>query len=458
MSTGVGRLFFAASEDGLTPEFFSWTELLRDSVLIFYVALPAMVGIVGNLCVPKLIGAGSLALRRWNQMAFWLLWIAFGALVASFLLAGWRTPDDTWSQWCFAGGKSLAALSWLVMAISQLATVSGFRREGMTAARLPLTVWGLITTNVLLCVVLPLLLLAQAMQVLDASVGTSLLYFEETVPTAPANNGMQSASSLVSTAFLFPSIPGLFALLLPSVGLFYDHLRPHQTDHRADRLVLYAMLGIGALALASSGHEFLHLAGGALPSSGPLLLPARLIVLPLAVLVGRFVVASDSSAHQAKMASTLTVAFVMTLVTGGFFGLLLSVEPVGSYLRATYAADALRIGLLMFGAALTVWCVVYDRFDTGSKNVVIQGTSWVLGPTLCIGVPAIWWIWFSLGAAGLPNAVADPGQYDAIHVSPFWQQILTAMLVVFGGLQFMLAAGWMIWFSVRRVLPGKSSS
>jgi cytochrome c oxidase subunit 1 len=453
----IGRFFGGPGGGGLTPEFFSWINLLCDSMLVYFVSLPLVMGVVGNRVMPELIGCERAALPGWNRSAFWLLWIAFGALTASLWLAGWRTPYDPWAQWTFIAGKSLASACWLIIAISQLATISRYRRQGITWERLPLTVWGLVITDAFLVVVVPMQLLADGMQVLDTLTGTTFMAYEGTVPVAAVQNGIQAGTDWICPVSLWANVPVLFLLLLPAVGWFYDQLHPGQADRRPDPSVLNSMFGIAALALASSGHAFFRLVVESPFSAGPLLLPARLIVLPLAMIVGRLVLERQPAVNDDRLARTCAVAFVLTLLTGGLFSVLLSVDPVGGYLRATCSADALQAVLLLFGAILTALGVVYHRPGTRSSNRLARCAGWLQSATLCMGLPAIAWTWFLLGAAGLPTAVADVQPFRTLAVDPSWQVLLTALLTLVLGIQVALSCSWMVAWSLSRVFVGKRS-
>ena len=150
----------------------------------------------------------------------------------------------------------------------------------MTIERLPQCVWGLVITDVFLCIALPLIVLAHVVQILDALAGTSFLALTESVPEPAVQNGLQAGLGSLS-ASIFRQLPVSFSLLLPGIGFVYDRFNnPGQHQHGADRTMLYAMLGVGGLALASWIHALPFLGGDPPSATGPMLLPARLIILP----------------------------------------------------------------------------------------------------------------------------------------------------------------------------------
>lgn len=328
----------------------------------------------------------------------------------------------------------------------------------MTIERLPLSVWGLVITDGFLCLALPLLLLGHAVQILDALAGTSLLALTGYVPAPVVQNGLQPGLGSLS-ASIFRQLPVSFLLVLPGIGFIYDRLFDQEHhQHIADRTMLYAMLGVSGLAFASWLHALPFFGGDPPSMTGPMLLPARLIILPLAVLIGGFVLAFKSHSNRPDVSTSYAIAFVLTLLTGSFCCVVLTVEPLSSYLHATYAADALWLCLVLFGAILVTWVVVFDALVGVPGQRFVNSVGWSHCVTVCIGLPAIWWIWFALGVVGLPGRVADARQFEAFATPSLLQAWLTGLLAVTLGVQLISAVVLLAWWLGGRVLGQRSSS
>ncbi len=446
----VGRLFFAPWGGQLTPEFFSWLETARDSTAVFFVALPCMVGVVGNLVLPQAIGARHRTWGRWNRASFWMLWLAFGWQLAAFFLAGWTSPGSRAAQLASLAATSLAALAFLVMAICQLVTVMQLRRQGLTFPKLPLVVWGLLMTNSFLCVAIPIFLITLAMQLGDAVAGTSFLALSEFVPRS-TDSGTQRAVQSFHAVLSFRHIAVTYLLLLPGLGLVCDQLRGRRQESREiDRMTRYAMLAIAGLALASWLRASPALGGNWLSAFGSPLLPTRLITLPLAVVIGGLVVAARVQPGRPGGASAFAWAFVLTLTTGAFMSVLLSAQPLGNYLQATFAADAHWCCLMLFAPLLAIWVVMYDRLSRLSGQRLVQVVGRLHCLLTCAGLQAAWWIWFALGVAGLPVAVADLRQFEIASSAFAVQSLLTALLAMLFGVQLLAALSLLAcWLRAR---------
>jgi heme/copper-type cytochrome/quinol oxidase subunit 1 len=221
--------------------------------------------------------------------------------------------------------------------------------------------------------------------------------------------------------------------------------------------MLYAMLGVSGLALASWFYALPFLGGDPPSATGPMLLPARLIILPLAVLIGGFVLAFRTHTQRPHVSTSLAIAFVLTLLTGAFYCVVLSVEPLSSYLQATYAADAQWLCLVLFGAMLVTWVVVYDGLADVPGQRFVNSVGWLHCLTVCIGLPAIWWTWFALGVVGLPGRVADARQFEAFAAPSLLQAWLTGLLAIVLGIQLISAVVLLAWWLGARVLGERNS-
>ena len=154
---------------------------------------------------------------------------------------------------------------------------------------------------------------------------------------------------------------------------------------------------------------------------------------------------------------SFAVAFVLTLLTGAFDCVVSSVEPLSSYLQATYAADAQWLCLVFFGAILVTWIVVCDGLAGVPGQRFVNSVGWLHCLTICIGLPAIWWTWFALGVVGLPGRVADARQFEAFAAPSLLQAWLTGLLAVVLGVELITAVVLLVWWLGASVLGERNS-
>ena len=149
----------------IEPSFYNALVTMHGTIMVFFVAMPILLGAFGNFLIPLMIGAPDMAFPRLNMMSFWTIFLGSLLIVVSFFVpggaasAGWTgyaplsaVADYTGVEWgmnLWILGLALEFVSVLMGGINFLTTAIAMRAPGMTLFRMPLMVWMQLTAAVL---------------------------------------------------------------------------------------------------------------------------------------------------------------------------------------------------------------------------------------------------------------------------------------------------------------------
>ena len=369
---GVGLFFFIGGLNAMLIR----TELLRPhehawpagqyislvglhGTMMIMMTSAFILGPFGNYLVPLMIGARRLAFPRVEALTFWLTPLAGLVLLSAIAWNGFPTG---WTGYAPLADEARAGMDAYIFAfilisialtligINLMTTIITMRAPGLRWSRLPIFVWGVLTTSVLMALAAPVLTATMLMGLLDRAANTSFYL---------ASNG--GSPYLYENLFWFFGHPEVYILALPGFGIVLEILPVFARKPLwGYRLAVAAMVGVGFLSFMVWQHHLF--VSGINASLRPFyMLTTELISIPTGFIFLNAMGTLWGARIRYTVPMLFTLAFFFNFLIGGMSGIFLSDVPSdvtthGSYFVMAHFHYTIMGGLVFaFFAATYYW-------------------------------------------------------------------------------------------------------
>jgi cytochrome o ubiquinol oxidase subunit 1 len=313
----------------LPPEHFDQIFSAHGTIMIFFVAMPFVIGLM-NFAVPLQLGIRDVAFPTLNSVSLWLtasgiLLTNVSLVVGEFAKTGWVAYPPL-SELQFSPGVGVDYYLWalqisgigtLLTGVNFVTTILKMRAPGMGYMRMPVFCWTALASNLLIVVAFPVLTATFAMLLLDRYLGFHFFSIEA------GGNPMMYVN-----LFWVWGHPEVYILILPAFGVFSEVSATFSGKPLFGyRSMVAATMVICILSYTVWLHHFFTM-GASANVNAFFGMASMIIAVPTGVKIFNWLFTMYGGRIRFTVPVLWTIGFMVAFIFGGLTGVLLALPPV----------------------------------------------------------------------------------------------------------------------------------
>ena len=400
----------------LEPATYNKMFSIHGIIMVFFFLIPSIPAVMGNFLVPLMVGARDLAFPRLNLLS-WYIYIGGGlftlyAMIAGGVDTGWTfyTPLST----TYANGNVMAAalgvfitgFSSILTGLNFVVTIHKMRAPGLTWFRLPLFLWAIYATSIIMILGTPVLAITLVLVALERLFHVGV--FDPALGGDPI---------LFQHLFWFYSHPAVYIMILPSMGVVSELV----TCFSRKRVFGYSFIAFSSVAIAAIsflvwGHH-MFVSGQSVYASLVFSALSFAVAIPSAIKVFNWTATlyKGSVSYQAPM--LYAMGFIALFTMGGLTGLFLASLATDVHLHDTYFIIAHFHYIMVGGALMGYLGGLHFWWPKMTGRLYPDGWARFAALVIFIGFNLTFMPQFILGYLGMPRRYAVyPEEFQVLNV------------------------------------------
>lgn len=400
----------------VSPETYNKLFSMHGIIMVWFFLIPSIPNTLGNFLIPMMIGAKDLAFPKLN-LASWYIFM-LGGFVALFAMirggvdTGWTfyTPFSTTYSTTYvvaaATGIFISGFSSIITGVNFIATIHRMRAPGLTWFRLPIFIWSIYATSLILVLATPILAITLLMVGIERIFQVGI--FDPALGGDPV---------LFQHMFWFYSHPAVYIMVLPGMAVVSEIVpafsRKPIFGYKA---VAYSSLGIAIISFLVWGHH-MFVAGQSVYSALAFSMMSYLVAIPSAIKVFNWTATMYKGSVSWDTPMLYAIGFIGLFTIGGMTGLFLAALGLDVHVTDTYFVVAHFHYIMVGGTVMAYLGGIHYWWPKLSGKMYPENLAKIGAVTVFLGFNLTFFPQFILGYLGMPRRYATyPAEFQTLNV------------------------------------------
>jgi len=415
-ATGIRLELLTPKGDFLSPDTYNKFFTMHGIVMIFFFLIPSIPATLGNFLIPIMCGTKDLAFPRINLLS-WYLYV-IGGLMAIAVLAmggvdtGWTfyTPYSSQASMTnvtlAAMGAFVAGFSSILTGFNFIVTVHRMRAPGLTWFRLPLFVWAMYATSIVMILGTPVIAITLTLLMAERTLGLGI--FDPKTGGDPV---------LFQHLFWFYSHPAVYIMILPGMGVMSELVAGvSRKQVFGYSFVAFSSLAIAIIGFLVWGHH-LFVSSQSVYAGLVFSIITMLVAVPSAVKTFNWAATMYKGSVTWESPTFWVVGFMGLFTIGGLTGLFLAAMGLDIALHDTYFVVAHFHYIMVGGAIMAFMGGLHFWWPKMTGRLYSEPGAKASAILVFLGFNLTFFPQFILGYLGMPRRYHSyPDEFQALNV------------------------------------------